>query len=47
MTGTAPGQPPRDLPARLFGALYPESGLRTVGAAHVAVPRGTLWYAGG
>ncbi len=46
MTGTTPGQPPRDLPARLSRALYSEAGLRTPGAAHVAVPKGTLWYAG-
>ena len=50
MTGTPhgglPGQPPRDLAARLFRALYSGFELRTVGGTHVAVPRGTPWYAG-
>jgi hypothetical protein len=41
-----PGQPPRDLAARLFRALYSEFELRTFGDLHVAVPRGTPWYAG-
>ena len=46
MTAFAPGQPPRDLAARLFCALYSGLELRTVAGAHVAVPKGTPWYAG-
>jgi hypothetical protein len=50
MTGTThggrPGQPPRDLAARLFRALYSDFELRTLGGEHVAIPRGTPWYAG-
>ena len=42
----APGHPPADLPTRLFRALFPDFDLRTAGGLHVAVPRGTLWYAG-
>ena len=42
MTGTTPGQPPCDLPARLFRALYSWSGLRTVGTPHVAVPNSVV-----
>ena len=41
-----PGQPPRDLAARLFRALYSQFELRTFGDLHVAVPRGTPWYDG-
>jgi hypothetical protein len=48
MTGTVPGTwPPRDLPARLFRALYRDFDLRTPGGLHVAVPKGTLWYSSG
>ena len=33
--------------ARIFRALYPESGLRGVdGASHIVVPRGTPWLTG-
>ena len=50
MTGTPhggpPGQPPRDLAARLFRALYSGVELHTFGREHVAVPRGTPWYSG-
>lgn len=47
MTGTPPAaRLPRDLAARLFRALYPELDLRVLGDLHVAVPKGTLWYAG-
>ena len=42
----APGHPQADLPTRLFRALFPGFDLRTAGGLHVAVPRGTLWYAG-
>ncbi len=48
MTGTTagarPGQPPRDLAPRLLRALYSQSGLRTFGDLHIAVPKGTPWY---
>jgi hypothetical protein len=40
----APGSPP-DLPARVFRALYADFELRTLGGTHVAVPKGTPWYA--
>jgi hypothetical protein len=48
MTGTTPGarpgQPPRDLAARLFRALYTDRELRALGGGlHVAVPKGTPW----
>jgi hypothetical protein len=43
--GARPGQPPRDLAARLFRALYSQFELRTLGDLHVAVPKGTRWYA--
>jgi hypothetical protein len=46
MTGTAPGQPPRDLAARLFRALYSGFEPRTVAGEYVAVPMGTPLYAG-
>jgi hypothetical protein len=51
MTGTAPGapagEPGRDeLTARVFRALYAEYDLRTVQGIHIAVPRGTPWFAG-
>ena len=46
MTGITPSQPPRDLAARLFRALYCEFELRDLGGTHVAVPKGTPWYAG-
>ena len=42
MTGPLPG----DLAVRLFRALYTDFDLHTVGAARVAVPRGTPCYAG-
>lgn len=35
-----------ELAARVFRALYPDFELRTVDRTHVAVPRGTPWYAG-
>lgn len=39
--------PRRDeLTLRLFRAMYAEFDLRTVGGIHVAVPRGTPWFAG-
>ena len=41
-----PGQLPRDLAARLFRALYAGFELHALGGMHVAVPRGTPWYAG-
>jgi hypothetical protein len=37
---------PADLPARVFRALFADFELRTVGSTHVAVPKGTPWYAG-
>jgi hypothetical protein len=40
----APGSP-ADLPARVFRALYADFELRTLGGIHVAVPKGTRWYA--
>jgi hypothetical protein len=51
MTGTASGVPAggpgRDeLTARVFRALYAEYDLRTVQGIHIAVPRGTPWFAG-
>ena len=46
MTGMPASQPPPDLAARLFRALYSGFELRTVGTVHVAVPRGTPRYAG-
>jgi hypothetical protein len=35
-----------ELTPRVFRALYPGHDLRTVAAAHVAVPKGTPWFAG-
>ncbi len=48
MTDTAPdGQPPpADLTARLFRALYDQFDLHAIGGAHVAVPKGTPYFAG-
>lgn len=40
----APGSP-ADLPTRVFRALYADFELRTIGGTHVAVPKGTPWYA--
>jgi hypothetical protein len=37
---------PADLAVRLFRALYPQFELRSLGGLHVAVPKGTVWYAG-
>ena len=47
MTGTPRAQPVRDdLTTRIFRALCAGFDLRTVGGMHVAVPRGTPWFAG-
>jgi hypothetical protein len=46
MTGTPPGEPGRDeLTVRIFRALYTDFDLRTVHGLHIAVPRGTPWFA--
>jgi hypothetical protein len=46
-TAAAGGEPGRDeLTRRVFHALYPEYDLRTVHDTHVAVPKGSLWFAG-
>jgi hypothetical protein len=46
-TAAAGGEPGRDeLTRRVFRALYPEYDLRTVHDTHVAVPKGSLWFAG-
>lgn len=45
-SGARPGQPPHDLAARLFRALYPELDLRVLGDLHVAVPKGAPCYTG-
>ena len=37
---------PDELTCRVFRALYAELDLRTVHDTHVAVPKGTLWFAG-
>jgi hypothetical protein len=37
---------PGELPSIVFRALFPEFELRTLGGLHVAVPKGTPWYAG-
>jgi hypothetical protein len=37
---------PGELPAIVFRALFSEFELRTLGGLHVAVPKGTPWYAG-
>jgi hypothetical protein len=36
---------PRDLTARVFRALFTELDLRTIGGTHIAVPKGTAWFA--
>ena len=47
MTGVAAAQPGRDeLTPRVFRTLYADFDLHTVGSMHVAVPRGTPWFAG-
>jgi hypothetical protein len=35
-----------ELTPRVFRALYPDHDLRTVVAVHIAVPKGTPWFAG-
>lgn len=47
MTGTPPGQPPSDLTARLFRALYPAFELRTISGTRIVTPRGTSVLIGG
>jgi hypothetical protein len=49
MTGPAPHQAPlpRDLTARVFRALFTDLDLRTIGSTHIAVPKGTPWFAAG
>jgi hypothetical protein len=37
---------PGELPSIVFRALYSEFELRTLHGLHVAVPKGTPWYAG-
>jgi hypothetical protein len=46
VTGTRPGQPPPDLTARLFQALYPDCDLRTISGTHIVTPKGTPALAG-
>jgi hypothetical protein len=51
VTGIVPdrvaGRDARDeLTIRVFRPLYQQFDLRTVGGTHIAVPRGTPWFAG-
>jgi hypothetical protein len=47
MTGAPAAQPDRhELTPRIFRALYAEFDLRKIGGTHIAVPRGTPWFAG-
>ena len=45
-TPIAAGQPPGDLPARIFRALYQEFDLYAINGIYVVVPKGTPWFAG-
>jgi hypothetical protein len=40
------GPLPDELTFRVFRALFTEFDLRTVGGTHIAVPKGTPWFAG-
>ena len=37
---------PAEFPSIVFRALYSQFELRTIGGLHIAVPKGTPWYAG-
>jgi hypothetical protein len=45
-TPVAAGQPPGDLTARIFRALYQEFDLYAINGVYVVVPKGTPWFAG-